>query len=835
MSKRKKKYKPTAAKAKPATKSVEVLPKEKETLASNGKQKILAGVVFLVSFLFLLWSSPSSIEARLAGLNSSLFSVVAFFFAAGGAYVVFSGRTILYRVLSGFFLVVLFSSILLNIGIQWDANPALLKAFSASGSFLAVATLVLGFPFVLKKKREPEELENRKVIPENTVNKVIPYILLVAITLGSLSLYLYKNDHFDVFEDEFQMMSVGKGFKETNKQVLWDYKNDKPTSAVYGGVWPHTVLLGTAFKIFGESPEVGRTLSGILGAIFILSFYFFGNYFIRNKWITLFVLVLIILHPSILHLFRYIRMYVLLIPLTSLTIWAIYKGLEGENKIVALQKYKFFEWANFNYVYLLLVLPLLYLNYIVHQVALVVAPAAAIYLFVGALVFREAKYYVGVAMVAFVVLVVYFFVPSLVPVHVMSFFEGRDYSYVDWLGDIPMYFELNLAIVALGMASLVWQKEKAFLKQHLFIITLVVAAYVFFIFIADYQGHDFRFISHIAPWFILLVSFHLYRAFRLQFNKPIAVTLVMLFLLPKAITGFSNNVEKLYVYDPSRPQYAKVYQLLEDKINIEEEALFGQYFKSYYASSLLRKNVDVVSMQSNKTYSYEQFVKDLNQKEQGWICWATYKGWHIDEKVMGYIYNNFRQYAGSKKDSSGMELYYFNKSMLPGTEEYNALAIEKFPVNVWYNPQQDFTAHFSFNMLPKEGQAPVIFQKKDSAMQLSLRPIDTTSQLLVWQINELVKVEVPIPTSRVLNVILSWKTDKKTGTASVYFDGKKQAEETLIHIRNTEQQLYLPKMFPGNITLAEFYLDTITEDELLALSRGVTIEKISYRNYKRNE
>ena len=780
--------------------------------------------------ILLITVLPTRMSMLAVGVNKAFMVISALLFAAVIGFVLVQKET-KYKKWFAFFT----SGLLLYIGLSLSVwlhteYDFLLKIRTFTEElrlFFMVAIIGTGLTLVYLFKEKTDVFEQSVADNKIPKNKRISLIILTLLVILGGSMYLYKNAHFDVFEDEFQMMGIGKGFAESGELLMWDFATDSITESKYG-VWPHSKMLGYAFRLFGDSPQVGRMLSGVLGILFLIIFYFIANYFIRNRAVVLFALFLLIININYLHLFRYIRMYALLIPLIQVILLLILKAIVEKNTIKQIANFAPVRWLNFNYLYLLLSLVLIYVAYSTHQIALVVVPAAFIFLILTYAVEHEKRYrnaiLAGVGIIVFISL----FYSYLIPTHVLTAFEGRDYKYLAWLGAYPILAEFSFAVLVIGVVHSLFMRKKIDVKPELLLWSLMGFTLLFFVFIVRYKGHDFRFVSHVVPWVILLVALYVFRLFRLVFSKYIAVVLMLLVLSGAALSQFNEGYKEIYVHHPYRPQYAEAYQLITDNFDVEKDVLLGQYFKSYYGRELLQKNITAISMQSNKKYSYEQFLSDINQHGQGWVTWANYKGYHLQPKIINYVYNNFRQYAGQGLDSTNMAVFYFDRTMIPGSAEHTTLNRNMFAMNLWLEYDKPFAVSVRFRHNGgTSGIVPFNFRGKPTTSGILLTEKGTEANLK-WVFgtqNNFTELAQPLKIGTTEHITLTWQPTGAGGNAQIYHNGILSAEAAISNTPLGEDRLFLAKNFTGNIYDVAIYKRPLTETDITNLSTGKYLQK----------
>jgi hypothetical protein len=99
----------------------------------------------------------------------------------------------------------------------------------------------------------------------------------------------------------------------------------------------------------------------------------------------------------------------------------------------------------------------------------------------------------------------------------------------------------------------------------------------------------------------------------------------------------------------------------------DKDVIIGLYLRKYYLKEL-GSNVTVINMPNYRNYQFDQFLKDINKYESGWITWETWKRYHLRSEIITYVCNNFEHVnghsCGEKIDDTKVEVFYFNKTMI---------------------------------------------------------------------------------------------------------------------------------------------------------------------------
>ena len=141
------------------------------------------------------------------------------------------------------------------------------------------------------------------------------------------------------------------------------------------------------------------------------------------------------------------------------------------------------------------------------------------------------------------------------------------------------------------------------------------------------------------------------------------VTLLLLVI----VFNFSKQVPDLYFGLNNNGAFSEAYQVIIDKYDYDNEVIFGQYLRTYYLQDL--DNIRVVSLQNNQTYTFEQFLDDLEKYQKGWITWETKKSYHVADEIVYFVDSNFEKIHGSRIDDTNVEVYYFSWADLENIDD----------------------------------------------------------------------------------------------------------------------------------------------------------------------
>jgi len=492
-------------------------------------------------------------------------------------------------------------------------------------------------------------------------------LLLIILLLIASFLLFYKLGAHDFLEDEFQVVNTAAGYLHSGDYYEWDWINQQITNRPYERAWPHTWLIAQSFKFFGISEWSARATSAFSGFVFIIILYFIARYF-TDRHIALLSLFSVIFYITFLNIFRYTRMYALLIPFFLILSYCIYRGLTGEWWIKT--KIKFIDdilnqYLNFDYRFLILTLPIMYLNYHIHLNSLFIILAGYIFICLMAILEKSKKYIIltitGVISIIGLYVVNKYSLISNMPwvLGLISFFKQSNTSYIDYLLRHPLGTGTSILLLIYLFIKILNKKTQRD-KQHkyLFLFVIIFSASIFFTYIAD-RYPSLYYVSHIIPIALILISAGLWHLLE---NFPKYKIVLTIFFLVLILFNFSTNLSAFYSWERDYGNFSIAFQDIIDNYKYDEEVIIGQYLRLYYLQPL--DKIQYVSMLNYQQYTFSQFQKDLEKYEAGWITWETRKAYHIDEKIRNFIDTHFQKIHGAGVDDTRVEVYYFSNTSI---------------------------------------------------------------------------------------------------------------------------------------------------------------------------
>ncbi|WP_254522229.1 glycosyltransferase family 39 protein [Natrinema caseinilyticum] len=496
---------------------------------------------------------------------------------------------------------------------------------------------------------------------------------LAVLLVLAVAVYFYRLGALHLFGDEYQVVSAAAGYYHTGEFYSWNWIAERPTDTLYDRAWPHTVMIAVSYAVFGTSEWASRLPSAMAGVVFVPLSYAVFTYFTERRWVGLFSTGALLLYPATIDLFRWARMYAILIPLSLLLTYLVYRSLtEGNTVDFHDERINAFvdTWFDFNLKIGALTLLVLYFAFHVHVNSLFVLAGAYLFVLYRLVTTDERKYatasIVGAGGLIAVTAIVRFTDRLEFLSNFLSFF-GRDNTvYVEYLLQFPVEVSLGVVLYVIGFVGVHLLGDPAVRAKLTYLYLLSTFSLVFLVYVGDRYA-SFAYIVHVVPIAVVLVVFGFVtfvsafdsRAIRTLLIGLLAVTV----LVPFAPVVGESTARDLYVDDAQ--DFTTAYGTIEENYEPEDEAVFGQYLRSYYLKDLDR-DATIVSMEHNQAYTPAEFHRDLSAYESGWITWETRKSYHVHPEIREYVDENFEHYHGDGVDETGVEVYYFNESMIEG-------------------------------------------------------------------------------------------------------------------------------------------------------------------------
>lgn len=504
------------------------------------------------------------------------------------------------------------------------------------------------------------------------------YGILLSLTILGVILRIYNAGNFDFRVDEFQVIEAAKGYLETQTFYRWDWlenttrNNTNCTDIIfdcyYTRAWLHTLMVTVSFYLFGVSEFSARIPTVFFGSLLIPVFYYFCLYFTKNRSVALYTTIIITIYPWLINYSRYTRMYAVFIPLFLITAYVGYRLLTNVSHFISISIVGKRIEIPFDWRYSLLFSGLLIILEHLHINGLIILPSLLVYSIVRYAVYKEKRFrwlsILGITCFISLILFDQFFrIISRYSGHIST--ENPVYMYIVHMFLYPLGPILGILFSMFClMYILVYLKNYEITKRTLFLISIVVTSFIFYIFFTD-RFDQTRYVSHILPITLITTILGVYYAVSFIPNNRVRI-LAYTFPLFFAVIVFIAATNTIYNGDRQVGVYTQAYKTLVDEYK-RGEVIIGQHIQEYYLqginSQVIVKNVLNTNTSIDKDISF--LKKNLDQYEGVWVVYSTALSFNISEEFRQYVCNNFEQKHGQscgiKIDDTYIDVFYYSR------------------------------------------------------------------------------------------------------------------------------------------------------------------------------
>lgn len=552
--------------------------------------------------------------------------------------------------------------------IQIVANILLTYQWTSQNDFLLFLTNGLTLPLGLiwyhvlryKSFTETPPASNGEYNFREVFKGILPKVIGGLIIVACAVLFFYRLGYYDIWEDENLVINAAKGFNEQG----WAYFTEG-----YDRAWLHTVIISGFFDVFGISEWSGRLPSAVFGVLFIvLCFYVFARWF-GLAWLALLIPAVCLMNDRFLILFRYMRMYALLIPLFLLGAYIIHRALRS------LQPDPLTPGSTVpnRTKWILLAIALCFLPLLahVHKLSMVMLPVFGLFILYLALVQRTKTQMrlLAVASAGVVILLILTFVVQLESLKMFQQVAKRIFSPPN---PMPAYFEYMLGnglpanssimVLVAGLGLITSRIAAPIRNLVVFNYLLVTVALVSMVYLVTAEGRDYRYIAHIVPFMVCTLLLVMHYIGKALWRGSYPWVIILTFII--ASLDMVQDYERIYIRHPWAPRYSIVYKTLVDNYK-QGDALFAINIKTYYLDPVALAGKRYYKISKKVDYTRDQFVNDIIVAQRGWVMWELHKSHQWSKEVLAYIYKNFKPYHSQQLDDDGVALFYFDTTMIP--------------------------------------------------------------------------------------------------------------------------------------------------------------------------
>lgn len=495
-------------------------------------------------------------------------------------------------------------------------------------------------------------------------------VCIIALIAIARMFWNIDGDYF-TFLDEYPTFDVAAGFAKTGKFFLWDFHHQELTDQSYTRAWPHTVLLGIWFRIFGISVVAGKALSAVFGVLFVLSLFYITKKIYNNYYISLLSCLFAMTNSTVIIVFRQIRMYSLWL---LLMIWVGYFAFQvlserwdllGKNKFCIIYN----SYFAFPIKYIVLFFSFLAISYYVHINTLIVGVGILCFFLYCLLIKREKRYFCALGLLAFLILVGWGVCTYILkvnwytnPIFWMSIKGGNielrqepNTRYWDWTVDFvhsSHFFKGSLVCIALAFIKSIWRRDRKF-DFSMYLFSIVSSSLVCFVYLLM-RYYQARYMLYVAPMIAVLMAWGIVETFSIVKTK-----LMLPLACSAAVVVLAVNVGQTFTevyHNPDICYHKQVYEIVKDDAEHEmkEETIpiAGFDFRDYYGVQVFDEYETAAFDRENDMEIWRKFSEEY---ADGYILVESSKINGFPEAMKTFIQRYSEQIAGESMDHYNIE------------------------------------------------------------------------------------------------------------------------------------------------------------------------------------
>jgi hypothetical protein len=484
---------------------------------------------------------------------------------------------------------------------------------------------------------------------QSSPGRILRALPVIGVGVIAAALLLHRLDSFDFREDEFQVINAAYSLAMVGDYAGWDWIEDRPAEGVpYTRAFPHTWLIARIIEVFGMSEGVTRLPGVLAGTLLVV-----GAFLLLRRMVgsgTVAALGPLLVLTAYASIFRYARMYALVIPLAVL--WTVVHA--RALTLLPVRPARALVWAGASAACGILG-ALLHVNMLSLAAAFAIPTMVVVHRFAlerlprGAVLAMWGATGAVVAAGTFVVLdeVDHFF----------SFFGRRSYAYVTILLDLPVPTRLSstlgAVLIGVGIGAAFRARPGTTTRWFLLLSTGSLAfALPFFVLIADRYVASV-YVSHVRILMLILAAVGvavLVRAAPRRFvGHLLTVGVTALILLQ-----WQGMSAALYESNTRYGRYSEAYPLIAAEIDVEQDVILGQMFRGYYAQDSRFDGASVLSLGRNRSVSVEDYLEMVGSRPRAWVTWEARKSYHLRPEVIRHALSEGRQVSGPGVDASNI-------------------------------------------------------------------------------------------------------------------------------------------------------------------------------------
>lgn len=466
-----------------------------------------------------------------------------------------------------------------------------------------------------------------------TWKKTWQYLLVIVVLGSGLRLYDLGNNSF--VADEFLDMNSSYGYFQTGEWRAWDFNFGKPADMNINDARDERASIykwqvAQLFHVLPPTESTARLVSVFWGVFSIVVIFWAGYFYTRKKSIGLLAAFLFAVSIAGIIFDRRLRMYAMFLPVYlafATTLFAFFET-QYRGKILWLQKA--WEKTGLNFLYLLPLLVLAWVNAQVHGLSLSVIPVFGLYVFVMMMMLWKRdgtfknKYGVTVGLGILSVICAVIFFPKLVRLGFASLVWFDDhYSYFGYV--LRDFAHPLLGVLIAGFGSFVLFRRLGKEKEALFvtlsaIVPLALAVWFF------RRNAGPQYIFFIQSFVLLLSAVGIYGIIHFvkdsfpHFGKKGVLSVLLLagILLPNWGYFLEENNTYHETSSGGNPNYRKVFDYFK-KNKQESDVLITRNVRNYYWSGAKVPVIDLGDEINREKFSLAELEQAMREHATGWI------------------------------------------------------------------------------------------------------------------------------------------------------------------------------------------------------------------------
>ena len=639
------------------------------------------------------------------------------------------------------------------------------------------------------------------------------FILIMAVAAFTL---FYRLDYFPLYSDEAQVTQGAAGYYYTGEYKPWDFVEKEIEQQSYNRAKPHQFAVAQAYKIFGISTWSSRFPSAVFGLLFLITGFFTAYFFTKNKFVSLLILILYVFFFEYLQLERWARMYSMLMFTFFLTTLFTYKFVSERNKLklpFLNNRKKTVPYLDFNYIFLLPFIIMLYLSYKIHPNAFVIMPVMLVFIILAAVLLREKKYYF-LSVLGVILLIVQGMFPFAVNYNWFTFFEVDNVAvYTEFLFGYPFNPPANLIILLSSISAIFISKNIRFRKRLLFLIAAALTTWVLFSYIIDYK-FSFRYIVHISPFLIILIAGTGFLMSKIIFKTPGSLIFAILIT---AFTGlhFSEAYNRLYVENAAAPAKTRTaYGTIIDNYQADE-IIFQHWGPTFYY-----KDLDTVAHKVKlHGTAFNEFIDTLQNYQKGWVVWSKHNEHVLEPDIVKFSNLYLKKYHGFGVDTTNVEVFrFFEEQTIDTTSFREDVQLPYANLNL----ENAYSLAFWINISENSSQAP-FFLTEDKNEILRLRPNVNKGNLQIAYDDKNTLSAKNMADQNWHHMVWYQESGEKGASFGCFVDGKPAAKIRLSKPMEALVKFKINKQFDGLIDDIRIYNFVLNKNQtkMIINSRGI--------------